>query len=423
MVRARLLASLLVMLAVGAGFAKTQVTLWHMEQPPYRVQRIQQLIDEFNTQNPDIQIVQQVQNWDDVTPKALAAIQAGAQPDILFTIPGFTVTIKETGVVQPVTDFVQQMQQQHGFLTAGTDPYAYDGQVWAVPLWGMVQNLWYRKDVFANAGLKPPETWDELLADAKALTKDGMYGIGLPASKSLYTDQVIYDFMITAGAKSIYDGSGKIIFDNPNTVRAFSLYKELSRYSPPDSTSWIWGDAEAAFAAGKVAMIPQFTVITTFSKQTDEPPSNLGVIPFPVPAAGGEQGAIYYANGAMILTKDAAKKAAAETFLAFLLEPANYGRFLNMEPGLYLPITQDSQNDPSYWSDPLAQAYRPQIEQMIANSQHGYLFGFTTGKVYRSIGSISAQDLLAQTVQRLIVSGDSPQQAVAWGQQQMEAAQ
>jgi len=286
----------------------------------------------------------------------------------------------------------------------------------------MVQNLWYRKDVFEKAGLQPPQTWDELLADAKALTKNGMYGIGLPASKSLYTDQVVYNFMITAGAKSIYDTSGNITFDNPDTVRAFNLYKELSQYSPPDSTSWIWGDAEAAFAAGKVAMIPQFTVITTYSKQTNEPASNLGVMPFPQPASGGEPGAIYYANAAMILTPDATKKAAAEKFLAFLLEPANYGRFLNMEPGLYLPITEDSQDNPTYWSNELDQSYKPQIEKMIANSKNGYLFGFTTGRVFKSIGSISAQNLLAQTVQRLIVSGDSPQQAVAWGQKQMEAA-
>jgi ABC-type glycerol-3-phosphate transport system substrate-binding protein len=46
-------------------------------------------------------------------------------------------------------------------------------------LYGMVQVLWYRKDLFKAAGLdpsKPPATWDELIADAKALAKDGKYG-------------------------------------------------------------------------------------------------------------------------------------------------------------------------------------------------------------------------------------------------------
>ncbi len=31
-----------------------QITIWHMEQPPHRVERIQLLIDEFNAANPDV---------------------------------------------------------------------------------------------------------------------------------------------------------------------------------------------------------------------------------------------------------------------------------------------------------------------------------------------------------------------------------
>jgi multiple sugar transport system substrate-binding protein len=419
----KFVSSWLLVLSLGATvLAQTEVRLWHMEQPPYRVERMQELIDAFNAANPDVRVVQEVQNWGDVVPLALSAVRAGIQPDILFTIPDFTVTMRATGAVQPVTELANSLSEAHGFQDAAIDPYSYEGEVWAVPLYGMAQSLWYRQDVLEEAGLEAPETWEELLEVAQALTADGRYGIGLPGSRSLYTDQVIYNFMITAGAKDIFNQDGTVRFDNPETVRAFEMYRELFEYSPPDSVNWIWGDAEAAFAAGRVAMIIQFTVITTFDQQTEEPAENLAVAPIPVPIEGGERGTIYYSNGAMILTQDEAKREGAERFLAYLLEPETYGRFLTMEPGLFLPVTEDGQEASTFWEDPLVVAYRPQVETMIDNSQYGALFGFTTGEVFDAIGPISAQNLLSQVVQRVVVDGESPEAAVAWGQAEMEDA-
>lgn len=407
---------------VGSALAQTELRLWHMEQPPYRVERMQELIDEFNAANPDIEVSQEVQSWNDVVPKALSAVQARIQPDLLFTIPDFTVTMKATGAVQPLTDVAQALAAEHDFLTASLDPYSYEGEVWAVPLYGMTQSVWYREDLLEEAGLEPPTTWEELLEVAAALTTDDRYGIGIPASRSLYTDQVIYNFMITAGAADLFTEDGQVSFDNPDTVRAFAFYEDLYQYSPPDSVGWVWGDAEAAFAAGQVAMIIQFTTITTFDQQTDEAPDNLGVVSIPVPSDAGQAGSIYYSNGIMLLSGDEEKRAAAEQFISFLLEPDNYGRFLNMEPGLFLPVTRSGQDTETLWSDPLVVAYRPQIETMIANSETGALFGFTGEQVFDAIGPISAQNLLSQVVQRMVVDGESAAEAVAWGQAEMEDA-
>jgi multiple sugar transport system substrate-binding protein len=413
--------SALLLIAVGCvALAQTEVRVWHMEQPPYRVERMQELIDTFNAENPDVRVVQEVQNWGDVVPLALGAARAGIQPDVLFTIPDFTVTMRATGTVQPVTELANTLQEEHGFLEAAIAPYTYDGEVWAVPMYGMAMSLWYRADVLEEAGIEPPTTWEELLEAAEALTGDGRYGIGLPGSRSLYTDQVIYNFMIGAGAQDLFDADGSLRFDNPDTVRAFEMYQQLYQYAPPDAVSWIWGDAEAAFAAELVPMIIQFTVITTFDQQTDEPPENLGVVTIPVPDEGGARGVIYYSNAAMILTTDAARRDGAERFLAYLLEPETYGRFLTMEPGLFLPVTLDGQDAATFWDDPLVVAYRPQVETMIENSEHGALFGFTTGEVFDEIGPISAQNLLSQAVQQMLVSGMTPEAAVQWGQREME---
>ena len=414
--------SALSFLSLGA-VAATSVTFWHMEGVPHRVDRIQILIDEFNQANPDIEVKQEVQSWGDIYAKAPASVAAGTSPEILVGIPDFTPILAEMGAAQPVEDFVAELDSKYGFYQKALDQYTYNGHTWAVPLWNMALSVWYRKSVLEEAGIAPPKTWSELKAAAKALTKDGMYGIGLPGNKQLYTDQTIYSFMVNSGASEIYNSDGSLRFDNPATVSAYDTYKDLYQYSAPDAANWTWGEAEACFASNSCAMILQFTVISTYDSQAGGDAGDLGVIQIPyADGMADSAGTVSYVNSAMIMTDDAAKMEASKKFLSFLMEPGNYGRFINMEPGLFLPITEAGSKDSTFWDDPVAVKYKSQIETMLDNSTRGNLFGFTNGNTFTSISSISAQNLLSQTLQLAIIDGKDAKSAVAEGQSIMNEA-
>ncbi len=402
--------------------AQVEIVMWHMEQPPHRVDRIQGLIDEFNAANPGILVRQEPQNWGEIYAKAPAAVAAGNAPELLFAIPDFTPILKGLGALEPVDDFVAELDREHDFVDAAVAPYTYDGGTWAVPLYNMVQSLWYRKSVLAQAGINPPSTWSEWKEAAEALSSADRYGIGLPANRQLYTDQTIYNLMINAGAAEIYNPDGTLRFDNAQTVKAYAFYNDLYQHSPPDSPSWTWGEAEACFASGGCGMIMQFTVITTYDTQAEGDPDDLGVVAIPRADDQSESGAIAYSNAVMILTDDEQKREAAKAFISFILEPENYGRFLNMEPGLFLPVTADGAQAETFWNEPMVVKYRSQVETMIENSQNGMLFGFTGGNTFPSISAISAQNLIAETLQRLVIDGESPADAVASGQERMEEA-
>jgi multiple sugar transport system substrate-binding protein len=406
----------------SAAQDKVTITFWHMEQPQHRVDRFQTLIDEFNAANPDIEVKQEPQSWGEIYAKAPAAIAAGNAPELLFAIPDFTPILKDLGQVQPVEDFVAELDAQHGYFPAAVAPYTYDGHTWAVPVWNMAHSLWYRKSVFEEAGIEVPTTWDEWLAAAEALTTEDQYGIGVPANKNLYTDQTVYDLMINAGASEIYNSDGSLRFDNPETVEAYDMYNKLYQYSPPDSPNWAWGEAEACFDNRTCAMILQFTVITTYDTQAEGDAEDLGVAPIPYKEGVMDPGTISYVNAVMILTDDPAKQEASKRFLSFIMEPENYGRFINAEPGLYLPVTEDGSTAESYWNEPMAVKYKSQIEVMLENSTKGRLFGFTGGNTFPSIAAISGQNLLAQTLQMVVIDGTSAEDAVAEGQNLMEEA-
>ncbi len=404
------------------ALAQTEITVWHMEQPPHRVERVQELIDAFNQANPDIVVKQEPQSWGEIYAKAPAAIAAGTAPDILFAIPDFTTVIKSLGALSSVEDFVNELDAKHKFVPATVQPYTYDDGIWAVPLYNMALSLWYRKSDFEAAGLEPPTNWSEWKAAAEALSKDGVYGLGLPANKQLYTDQTVYAIMTNGGASEIFNADGTLRFDNPETVASYAFYSDLYQHAAPDAANWMWGEAEACFNSKSCGMVLQFTVISSYDAQAGGDAADLGVAA--VPHADDQAGSntISYSNGAMILSKDEAKQDAAKKFIAYLLEPENYGRFLNMEPGLFLPVTEDGAKAESFWSDPVAVKYKSQIETMIANAETGMLFGFTDGNVFPSIGAISAQNIIAETLQSIVIDGESPEAAVAAGQTRMEEA-
>lgn len=407
----------------GGGDA-VELTVWHMEQPPNRVDQWNRLIERFNREHPDISVKAEVQAWDQVYSKIAGAAQSDTAPDVLFTIPDFTTYVKQMGIVQPVNDIVDRIEARHGYIPAAVAPYRSGEEILAVPLYGMVQMLWYRRDLFRRAGLQEPRTWSELEAAARALTTGDQHGIALPAGRNLATDQVVYSLMITNRAENFYAGEGdEIDFDTPETVASFELYDRLLEFSPRDSGNYSWGEPQAALNNGSAAMaIEKGQFLGPFTRESGRPAADLGCAFIPQPDSGGQPGSIYYSNGAMLLSDNEAKREAAATFLEWLVDPEVYGEFLNAEPGLFLPLTRDGRDARGWLDNPVVAEHRDCVEKMLQQSDSGQLFGFNGGEYHDSIGDISGQNILAQVVQRMYVDGDSPADAVAWGQGAMEEA-
>ena len=403
---------------------KVPLTLWHQEQPPNRVKQFQKVIDAFNKSQDNFQVTQQVQNYEDVYQKITSAIQAGEPPDIHFSIPDLTVAIKETGAVQPVEDIVEEIDSSHPFLQAAVQPYESEGHTWAVPVFGMIQMLWYRKDMFEAAGLdpeSPPRNWDELRQYSEQLTQGDKYGIGITSSKHLYTDQEFYTFMITNGGKELFSDDGSVAFDQPHNVETLALYKELSQFSPPGSNSWTWAEPQSALNNGTLAMaIEKGQFLGPFEEESGRPAEDLGVAPVPWPP-DGERGSIYYSNAALTYTQEEEKLEGVKEFMKFVLEPKNHADILLAEPGLFLPVTEDG-DSPAWKDSEVLGKYPEAVNLMVEQSKYGYLFGFTGDQIPPGIGQISAENMLSQVVQKAIVEGDSPESAVAWGQQEMQDA-
>lgn len=397
-----------------------EFTIWWMENRDDPVKAVTKIIDDFQKDNPNIKINLESFSWEDVKPKVLAAINAGKAPDVIQSTPDFTVAIKETGILQPVDDIVADINSQYKFYQSQLDPYYYNDHYWAVPIFGMNVNLYYRKDIFENANIEPPKTWNDLLAAAKKLNSGSMAGLGMPTSNSMYTDQILYNFMITNGG-DLYDDKGNITFNTPETVAALNMMKELSPYTPVDANTWWWQQAVENFVGGKSAMVLLLGLPPSFW-YTNQPDmrDKLGVVPFPV-GPKGTPGSTSYSNGFMVTATDNAKKEAIKKFLVYLHEPNQNGQFLaSMLPGMFLPVTEASGKSDGFNKQEVVSFYKDIVQTEIESNKNGKLFGFTQGEPPKSIGPIAASNVLGKIVNKMAVEDMSPEDAAKWGQEELE---
>lgn len=157
-----------------------------------------------------------------------------------------------------------------------------DGTAYIVPLVTEWQVLYYRKDLFKQAGLSVPTNFTELEAAAKALNKDGVAGFasrGKGAAAVTQLSSYVYNF----GGR--YLDGGKAVFDSPEALEAIRYYgRLLGNYGPQGVTSMSWENIMPVFQAGKVAMWTDASVFygqIVDPTKTQIPAADIGIAQLP----------------------------------------------------------------------------------------------------------------------------------------------
>jgi multiple sugar transport system substrate-binding protein len=92
--------------------------------------------------------------------KLATAAKAGNAPDLFNVEYGALPDFVTQGHVADITAIVSD-DLKAKYLPQATELTTLGGKTWALPLDVAPQALFYRKDIFAKAGITPPATWDE----------------------------------------------------------------------------------------------------------------------------------------------------------------------------------------------------------------------------------------------------------------------
>lgn len=161
----------------------------------------------------------------------IQATYAGTGPDVaLFVSIDQPVNLAVRGALVDLSKFDDYQDVAKWFSPEASVPYQYNGGVYALPVTGTFNMLFYRTDIFQELELTPPETWDDLYQIIPVLQQNNM-NIGLP--------KVAMD---TAGTTGL-SAAASSIFDT------LLLQKNLTYYTPDRSRTCF--DSQGALDAFK----------------------------------------------------------------------------------------------------------------------------------------------------------------------------
>lgn len=151
-----------------------EIEYWQYNFGP-RVTAINELIAQFEAENPDIKIIHNSDiPLDNFRDQIAASAPAGVGPDVVNLFYGWIPAFVEAGYIVPLPEDEFPAEWIESYFLPLVANSKFEGQYWALPTAVRSLALFWNKDLFEAAGLDPevpPATLDEFLEFAIATTQ------------------------------------------------------------------------------------------------------------------------------------------------------------------------------------------------------------------------------------------------------------
>jgi multiple sugar transport system substrate-binding protein len=396
----------------SAGVA--QIKFWDMlwGPSPQYTNTAKQLVDKFNASQSAIQVSYQLIPWTNWYQTFATAVASGSGPDISTGAGYQALQFSQKGAILPVDQVITDWQKDgeiSDFSAQSLNLLKYQGHQVAIP-WAIdIRVMYYRKDLFAQAGItKVPTTWPEFAAAAAKLTNKskGIYGFGLQNSTG--GSQVVLMFMLGNGG-GLFDASGKPNLGGARNVEALDYLVTMAKNGSIDPAGAGWQDADIlkAFGSGKLAMM-----VNNPGAQTNYPAKflkNMGLMA-PLKSPHGTFGTIDWVNNIMVY-KETKNPEAAMTFLKWLSK--NELPLFTTGGATQIPARKSLANQPFFSSYPFdAQIIKQYIPIAKSTATHD-------ATLFPQLNAVEGQGFL-QTMAQEVSLGHDPKSIISRASAQLE---
>jgi len=359
---------LVVALAPSASAQEKKVVrIWHTETEPKSVQAFQEIINDFEKVRPDISVKQEALAWGDLEAKLTAALAAGAPPDASHGQAVTCASFYAKGLLRPLEDLAEAVGKDN-IWEAIRGPCRFDDKYYGIPHSAATSLLIYRKDVFKAKGLKPPETWDDLIKVGQAMMerdKDGRvtrYGLSLPGV-GLFINIMMGELVKADGGRLFDPKTGRPTFTEKQVVEALDFYKRLNdTVLPPGWLGHGYLDTFTNLATGKAAMLYQgygrgAGLIEKYAPKEIANADTFGVMVRPIGPSGKTTAAQIDAEPWMVFQNAKHPNEAVE-FLKFFFKEENYIKYLHSVPIHLLPTLKSVRQNPAYQANDMIRRWK-----------------------------------------------------------------
>lgn len=310
--------------------------------------------DSWNSANPDNTIKTEWFANDAYKEKVRTAIGSGNAPTLVFGWGG--ATLKDYVAANKVVDITADTQTVlDKVIPSIAEGGKVDGKVYGVPNIGTQPVvLYYNKQLFDQAGISVPTTWDELLSAVDTFKSEGVIPIAL-AGASKWTNMMWLEYMFDrVGGSDVFKkiaANEKDAWSDPAVLEALAKIQDLVKAGAfGDTFGSVVADNNADVAlvhTGKAAMLLQGSwAYGTFL--TDSPDfvkaGNLGFAAFPTVADGKGDPSAIVGNQSNFWSVSATASEAAQTSAKKYLDNMFSDDYVKaMVEGGDIPVTKDAE--------------------------------------------------------------------------------
>jgi ABC-type glycerol-3-phosphate transport system substrate-binding protein len=405
--------------ALGLSAAdKVEVKFWDPDTRDTWVNARNLVMKDYQAKNPNVEFSFTTTDWNQLMPKLMASVASGSTPDLYYLdTPAVAYGAASEGLIVPLTDVMKKIGLEN-WPKSMIDSVSLNGEIWGFPLYVYPQVVWYRKDLFQQAGLKPPTTLDDLLKAAQTLNAPPkMYGAALYNSPD--EPYILAGICGSFGCR-LTDEKGAVTINSPETIQALNFLKALFATTSPDAVSKQDSDARLIFGGGGAAIMMSSV---SFSDLLLRPGSKLtaaqvGAVPIPNKAKKAPATLALYS--VLVIPKGAKNVAEAKKFLEFWATPAEMIKFGENTVIGHIPVMR-SVSDPnsSYWKSPRITPVAEYVRAGIDGAaKDGYVLGMYPKPNPCGPKAVAA-GIYPQMVSHLIGDGWTAERVASWAQDQV----
>jgi sorbitol/mannitol transport system substrate-binding protein len=226
---------------------------------------MQDLSNQFEKDNPEIDLKWVVLEENVLRQRVTNDIaNKGGQFDVM-TIGTYETPIwAKQGWLVPFNNLPAEYDV-NDILAPVRDALSYEGKLYALPFYAESSMLYYRKDLFDQAGITMPNqpTYDQVAQWASKVhdPNNGVYGICLRGKPGWGENMAFFTTLVNTFGGKWFDTSWQPDLNSPEWNKALTYYVDiLSKYGPPGASSNGFNENLALFSTGKCGMWIDATV-------------------------------------------------------------------------------------------------------------------------------------------------------------------
>ena len=397
--------SMIVSLSASVAFAQGEIGFWTTTVQKERIATQEEIIQEFKDETGiSVKLIPVKQS--NIGQKITSAKAAGTLPDIISHPITFTKSWVDAGILdaEAATEVINDLGEDtfNGLrLVKNGDQYM------AIPSDGWGDLIIYRKDLYEENDLQPPNTWGRALEAAKKLhNAPTQYGfmVGTTPNRP-YTMQVFEQVAMSNGVRLV-DGEGNVTLDTPEMVEVLEFYKKLVNYTPKGNI--YWKQTRLFYLTGKTAttfwspfiMDEMAGAREDITVGVDDLPEKTGMVTS-LSGPNGEAG--YLSLNSFGITANANTEA-AKKFVKFVMNEG-YVDYFNMDPFGMMPMRTGTPSEPNKFVKEWRDASEI-FEDYPTESLNAVLEGFESGDRWglaKGYGSLVSKIYGQNTISRILV--------------------